>query len=86
MKKRAIRRHHSRRVAAKRRKLMLAKRQDHLAESSDNQLAVKHPLDCGGRCLMCHGEKFLDPRRAREKRATARLVAEAMKLPYHEVR
>lgn len=65
---------------------MLAKRQDHLAESSDNQLAVKHPLDCGSHCLMCHGEKFLAPRRAREKRAAAKLVAEAMQLPFYEVR
>lgn len=68
MKKRALRRHHRARVAAKRRKLMLAKGQDHLAERSDNELAERHPFDCGGTCLMCHGDKHLDPRRAREKR------------------
>jgi len=68
MKKRATRRHHRARVARKRRKLMLALHNDHLAERSDNQLAERHPLDCGSRCLMCHGEKILAPRRAREKR------------------
>lgn len=34
----------------------------------DNKLAIKHPLDCGCRCFMCHGDKLVDTRRAREKR------------------
>lgn len=31
--------------------------------------AHRDPWDCGSRCLMCHGDKFLQPRRVREKRA-----------------
>lgn len=37
-------------------------------------IAVRHPLDCGRHCLMCHMAKFTDPRRAREKRAWRREV------------
>jgi hypothetical protein len=35
-------------------------------------IAVRHPLDCGRRCLLCHWGKFLEPRRARERRAWLR--------------
>lgn len=60
---RAIRRHHAQRVAANRRPY--ATRQQ-----SDNELAVRHPLDCGSRCFLCHGEKLVGAgrRRAREAR------------------
>lgn len=32
-------------------------------------LADRDPWDCGRHCLLCHWEKFLEPRRTREKRA-----------------
>lgn len=32
-------------------------------------LADRDPWDCGSHCLLCHGEKFVEPRRTREKRA-----------------
>ena len=35
-------------------------------------LAVRHPFDCGNRCLLCHGDKLLGLRRARERRAWMR--------------
>lgn len=35
-------------------------------------LSSRDPWDCGGHCLLCHGEKFLEPRRARENRAWRR--------------
>jgi hypothetical protein len=31
-------------------------------------LADRDPWDCGRRCLLCHHDKFLEPRRAREDR------------------
>jgi hypothetical protein len=37
----------------------VAKGMTHVAEHSDNMLAVKDPFDCGHRCLMCHAEKIL---------------------------
>lgn len=39
-------------------------------------IAVRHPSDCGGRCLLCHWSKFLDPRRARERREWLREVGQ----------
>jgi hypothetical protein len=30
-------------------------------------LADRDPWDCGRRCLLCHGEKHLAPRRSRER-------------------
>lgn len=35
-------------------------------------LADRDPWDCGSRCLLCHGEKFMEPRRTRENRAWRR--------------
>lgn len=35
-------------------------------------VASRHPADCGRHCLLCHGTKFLEPRRARERRAWTR--------------
>ena len=35
-------------------------------------LADRDPWDCGRHCLLCHHDKFLEPRRAREKRAWQR--------------
>lgn len=31
-------------------------------------IAVTHPYDCRPCCLLCHWSKFLEPRRARERR------------------
>ncbi len=36
--------------------------------SPRGDIAIRHPLDCGRRCLLCHWSKFLEPRRARERR------------------
>lgn len=33
------------------------------------RLADRDPWDCGSHCLLCHGEKFIEPRRTRENRA-----------------
>ena len=41
---------------------------------SYGRLADLDPWDCGRHCLMCHWEKFLEPRRAREKRAWRREI------------
>ena len=79
---RANRRANNLRIAANRRALMAALEgvRDRYLEGeaepvSDNELAVKHPLDCGKRCFMCSGEKLLESnaRRAREKRAAMTL-------------
>ena len=67
MKKRAVRRHHRARVARNRRKLMLAKGNEHDAAKPDGRLAERHPYDCGRRCLMCHGDKFFDKTRRRRQ-------------------
>lgn len=71
---RAVRRHHKARLARERRKIWERSATPGIPgyERSDNQLASRHPFDCGRRCLLCHGEKFLTPRRAREKRAWKR--------------
>jgi hypothetical protein len=37
--------------------------------SPPGDVAVRHPLDCGRQCLLCHWDKFLEPRRTRERRA-----------------
>ena len=67
---RAQRRAEAKRVAANRRRLMKAIGHEHHVERSDNELATRHPLDCGRHCLLCHGEKFLESgsRRLRERR------------------
>lgn len=65
MRTRAYRRHQRARVRAR-----------HLREFAlyvssalpAGDIAVRHPLDCGRRCLLCHWGKFLAPRRARERR------------------
>jgi hypothetical protein len=75
MRGRAWRRHQVRRIAAKRRPLDWRSQNPDLAEpTSDNELATRHPFDCGSRCLMCHEDKLLGKgrRRAQLKRETAR--------------
>lgn len=67
MKKRALRRHHRDRVGRNRRKLALSKGYEHIAESSLNALAERHPFNCGRRCLMCHGEKILGNGQRRQR-------------------
>ena len=58
--KRAERRAHAKRVAAARRALVMAQGSaEYYEHLSDNAIAVRHPLDCGKRCFMCHGEKML---------------------------
>lgn len=97
MKKRAIRRHHRHRVAANRRKLMKAREgvgdryingPSRSETLSDNELAERHPYDCGKRCFMCHGDKLLDSsaRRQRMKREAAIMTAEALDLPIYIVK
>lgn len=60
---RAMRRHHVERVAANRRPL-------DKTGMSDNELSIRHPLDCGSRCFLCHFEKLLGGgmRRRRDER------------------
>lgn len=74
--KRAVRRHHMRRVAAARRRFLAHFRSydDVREKRSDNELATRHPMDCGARCFLCHAEKLLGAgsRRAREKREAMR--------------
>lgn len=66
---RAERRHHNQRVAANRRRFTRhLSTPEYWASLSDNQLATRHPLDCGSRCYLCHSAKLTEPRRAREKR------------------
>ncbi len=66
MRTRAYRRHQRARVRARHlRELGLYASQ---ATPVPKDIAVRHPLDCGRRCLLCHWSKFLDPRRARERR------------------
>lgn len=66
MSTRAVRRHHRKRVADARRRFDRAGR-------SDNELATRHPLDCGRRCMLCHWEKLLcgGSRRARSRQGIA---------------
>ncbi len=66
MRTRAYRRHQRTRIRARHlRDLALCA----ASTSPRGDIAVRHPLDCGRRCLLCHWSKFLDPRRARERRA-----------------
>lgn len=64
MSKRAEKRHHIKRLADKRRPLQPAD-----FPKSDNELASRHPHDCGRRCLLCHYDKLVlgGQRRARAK-------------------
>jgi hypothetical protein len=65
---RAWRRHQVRRVARRRRPLDWRSQAPDIADPmSDNELATRHPLDCGSRCLMCHGDKFLGAGRRRQQ-------------------
>lgn len=41
---------------------------DDLRRFSYGALADRDPWDCGGKCWLCSGGKWLDPRRAREGR------------------
>lgn len=45
---------------------------DRLRRFGYGALSDRDPWDCGGRCLLCHYEKFSEPRRAREKRSWLR--------------
>lgn len=47
-------------------------RDERLSRWGYGALSDRDPWDCGGHCLLCHGEKFLEPRRARENRAWRR--------------
>lgn len=68
MRDRAYRRAQVKRVANKRRRWLPS-----LRKASDNELAIRHPLDCGRKCFLCHGDKLLDAtaRRVREMREAA---------------
>jgi hypothetical protein len=72
------RRFHTDRVVANRRRFLLDHDQGWMwevpARVGWGKLADRHPFDCGGRCLMCHGDKLLDAgkRRRQEDRAWRR--------------
>lgn len=73
---RAERRHHAARIAANRRPA--ARAWTSHGDASDNQLATRHPLDCGhARCGMCHGDKRWGggARRQAAKRAVREALA-----------
>lgn len=69
MRSRAYRRHQRARIKARHlrdyRRLMASTA---AMFPAPDDIATRHPLDCGRRCELCHGDKFDDPRRAREKR------------------
>jgi hypothetical protein len=57
---RAWRRNQRARVIANRKRFLLDMGRDGILEHRpDGMMADRHPFDCGHRCLMCHGEKFL---------------------------
>jgi hypothetical protein len=72
------RRFHTDRVVANRRRFLLDHDQSWMwevpARVGWGKLADRHPLDCGRRCLMCHGPKLLEggKRRRQEDRAWRR--------------
>lgn len=74
--KRAVRRHHTKRLGRARRKLAAAYADRSSAARSDNELATRHPFDCGSRCFLCHYEKLVEGgrRRARWKREAKKQV------------
>lgn len=65
MRTRAYRRHQRARVRARHLREFVRYA---LSASPPRDIAVRHPLDCGRRCLLCHWSKLLEPRRARERR------------------
>jgi len=46
--------------------------QMHRRQLAYGALADRDPRDCGSHCLLCHHDKFLEPRRARENRTWRR--------------
>jgi hypothetical protein len=64
------------RIIANRAREMRDLGNDHMLDEP-GRMAVKHPLDCGRRCMVCHGEKLLNQgaKRAREKRSWRALDA-----------
>lgn len=66
MRTRAYRRHQ--RARAKARHLRDFRLYATSATQPPRDVAIRHPFDCGGRCLLCHWSKLLEPRRARQRR------------------
>jgi hypothetical protein len=66
MRTRAYRRHQ--RARAKARHLGAFSWHATSATGPPRDIAIRHPFDCGGRCLLCHPTKFLEPRRTRQRR------------------
>jgi hypothetical protein len=78
---RALRRHHLKRIAQARRKLAWNNSsRDYILSRSDNELATRHPFDCGRSCYLCHYEKKLHghTRRQEGKRELADRVREVL--------
>jgi hypothetical protein len=69
------RRFHTDRIVSNRRRrfLRVTRWPDYLVDQPRRwgygALADRDPWDCGGHCLLCHMDKFMEPRRARENRA-----------------
>lgn len=64
---RAERRAQTKRVGKKRQQIGRALGQHESKLDSLNALAVRHPMDCGKTCFMCHGDKLLDSNARRQQ-------------------
>ena len=92
---RAWRRQQRARIIANRKRFLLNREGPDgiLAVRPDGMMADRHPLDCGKRCLMCHGEKLLNAQsrraeweRAWEQQLDAGEAAECHDDPIHDWR
>lgn len=65
-------------IAIMRSRARLAGRVLYMAELDLGRYRKRHPLDCGGRCGLCHGDKLFSPKRrgARKRAAIADQLAE----------
>ena len=84
---RAWRRSQRARVINNRKRYLLDSGQRELLEHRDEgRFADRHPMDCGGRCFMCHGDKLLDSqsRRAEQARAWQDALAEGEGIGCHD--
>lgn len=72
MRTRAYRRHHRARIKARNIRDYYALTSYTGGFGPRKDIATRHPRDCGRRCLLCHWDKLVEPRRAREVRAWRR--------------
>lgn len=72
---RAYRRHHRSRVIANRIEFLRVHDPDRAPggnwEVDPGSWAKRHPFDCGGPCLLCHWDKFMEPKRRSQKERDA---------------